>query len=58
VRAWRFARQNDLDIRIELVEQGARAQAIRYHNVRLGNQPPAAHRNEPGVARPAADQRD
>ena len=51
-----FADLDDADVRGQFVEQFARAEAVRDHDVGLAQQPAAADGDEAGVAGPAADQ--
>ena len=54
----RLADVDHLDVGVELVEQGTRRQPVDDDDVGLGQQLAAAGGDEPGVAGPAADERD
>ena len=53
-----LARVDDLHVVAQLVEQRAGRQPVGEHHVGLGEQLPPAHGDQPGVAGPAADDRD
>ncbi len=58
MRVRRLPGFDDLDVGLELRQQPARAESVDDDDVRLGEQPTAAHRDQPGVARPTTDERD
>src|SRR5205807_4421956 len=53
-----LARVDDLDVVAELVQQRTRRQPVGEHHVGFGQQFPPAHRDQPGVAGPPADDGD